>query len=280
MGRCLNEGGGYRRKEEAEMRILLIEDEPDIAAVIRQGLEAGETGSSAGNNGAGGGRADARLSSERMDVSGGRAMRRYSVEVAYDGATGLDLALKEPYSLIILDLMLPGLDGWQVCQRLRARRNTVPILILTARDDVDDRVRGLEIGADDYLSKPFAFRELKARVHALLRRDRIHKGKTLSVADLVLDTGLQRVARGGQEIPLTQREYLLLEALATREGQVLTRDMIQQSVWRDEDSYSNTVDVHISALRKKVDADHEIKLIHTVHGRGYMLKGPNGEELM
>src|SRR5215208_4470709 len=119
MGRCLNEGGGYRRKEEAEMRILLIEDEPDIAAVIRQGLEAGETASFAGNNGAGGGRADARLSSERMDVSGGRAMGRYSVEVAYDGPTGLELALKEPYSLIILDLMLPGLDGWQVCQRPR-----------------------------------------------------------------------------------------------------------------------------------------------------------------
>jgi DNA-binding response OmpR family regulator len=231
-------------KEETGMKILLIEDEPEIAAVMRQGLEEA----------------------------------RYTVEAAYDGATGLDLALRGTYALIILDLMLPGVDGWQVCQRLRARRNTVPILMVTARDDVDDRVRGLEMGADDYLPKPFAFRELMARVHALLRRDRIHKGKTLSVADLEIDTGIQRVTRTGQEITLTQREYLLLEALATREGQVLTREMIQQSVWRDEDSYSNTVDVHISALRKKIDTDRDIKLIHTVHGRGYMLKGPHTEE--
>lgn len=227
------------------MRILLIEDEPEIAAVIRQGLEEA----------------------------------RYAVDVTHDGTTGLELALTGSYSLIILDLMLPGVDGWQVCQRLRARRNAVPILMLTARDAVDDRVRGLEMGADDYLPKPFAFRELKARVHALLRRDRIHKGKNLRIADLEIDTGIQRVTRAGQEIPLTQREYLLLEALATREGQVLTRDMIQQSVWRDEDSYSNTVDVHIWALRKKMDVEHAIRLIHTVHGRGYMLKGPGSGEL-
>jgi two-component system copper resistance phosphate regulon response regulator CusR len=172
------------------------------------------------------------------------------------------------------------MDGWQVCQRLRARRYSVPILMLTARDAVDDRVRGLEMGADDYLPKPFAFRELKARVQALLRRDKIHKGRTVRVADLEIDTGVQRVTRAGKEIPLTQREYRLLEALATREGQVLTRDMIQQSVWQDDDSYSNTVDVHIWGLRKKIDVDHEVKLIHTVHGRGYMLREPisGGEE--
>jgi DNA-binding response OmpR family regulator len=227
------------------MRILLIEDEPGIAAVIKQGLEEA----------------------------------RYTIEVAHDGLTGLDLASQGSYSLVILDLMLPGLDGWQICQRLRARRNAVPILMLTARDAVDDRVQGLEIGADDYLPKPFAFRELKARVLALLRRDRMHKGQTLHIADLEIDTGIQRVTRAGQEIALTQREYLLLEALATREGQVLTRDRIQQSVWRDDDSYSNTVDVHVSALRKKIDAQHEVKLIHTVHGRGYMLKGPSSEEV-
>ena len=223
------------------MRILLIEDEPEIAAVIRRGLEEA----------------------------------RYTVDVAEDGATGLDLALKGSYSLIILDLMLPGIDGWQICQRLRARRNAVPILMLTARDAVDDRVRGLEMGADDYLPKPFAFKELRARIHALLRRDKIHKGKTLRIADLEIDTELQRVTRAGQEVPLTQREYLLLEALATREGHVLTREMIQERVWRDDESYSNTVDVHISSLRKKIDVDHEVKLIHTAHGRGYLLRGPD-----
>jgi two-component system copper resistance phosphate regulon response regulator CusR len=226
------------------MKILLIEDEPEIAAVIRQGLEEA----------------------------------RYDVEVAHDGLTGLDLALTEPYALIILDVMLPGIDGWQVCQRLRARRNAVPILMLTARDALDDRVKGLEIGADDYLPKPFVFRELKARVFALLRRDKIHKGRILRIADLEIDTSVQRVRRGGIEILLTQREYQLVEALATREGQVLTREMIQQSVWRDDESYSNTVDVHISALRKKIDVDHDVRLIHTVHGRGYMLKGPDSEE--
>jgi two-component system copper resistance phosphate regulon response regulator CusR len=225
------------------MRILLIEDEPEIAAVVKRGLEEA----------------------------------RYMVDVAEDGAAGLDRALKGDYSLIILDLMLPGTDGWQICQRLRARRNPIPILMVTARDAVDDRVRGLEMGADDYLPKPFAFRELKARVQALLRRDKIHKGKTFRIADLEIDTERHRVTRAGQEIPLTQREYLLLEALATREGQVLTRDMIQQRVWWDDDSYSNTVDVHISSLRKKIDVDHEIKLIHTVHGRGYTLRGPHSE---
>jgi two-component system copper resistance phosphate regulon response regulator CusR len=226
------------------MKILLIEDEPEIAAIVQRGLEEA----------------------------------RYAVDVAEDGATGLDRALTGSYALIILDVMLPGMDGWQVCQRLRARRNPVPILMLTARDAVDDRVHGLEMGADDYLPKPFAFRELKARVQALLRRDRIHKAKIVRIADLELDTEAQRVTRAGEEIPLTQREYLLLEALATREGQVLTRDMIQQRVWRDDDSYSNTVDVHISSLRKKIDTDQEVKLIHTVHGRGYMVKGPRSEE--
>ena len=242
------------------MRILLIEDEPEIAAVIQQGLEARASGS--------GGEA------ERAPVSG-----RYTVDVAHDGITGLEMASRECYSLIILDLMLPGIDGWAICRRLRARRNPVPILMLTARDAVDDRVRGLEMGADDYLPKPFAFKELRARVHALLRRDRIHKGNTLRIADLEIETGVQRVSRAGREILLTQREYLLLEALATREGQVLTREMIQERVWRDDESYSNTVDVHISALRKKIDVDQDVKLIHTVHGRGYMLKGPDSEAI-
>jgi two-component system copper resistance phosphate regulon response regulator CusR len=226
------------------MKILLIEDEPGIAAVIKQGLEEA----------------------------------RYAVDVAEDGAAGLELALDGSYALIILDLMLPRMDGWQVCQRLRSRRNPVPILMLTARDAVDDRVRGLEMGADDYLPKPFAFRELQARVLALLRRDRVHKGRTIRIHDLEIDTGARRVTRAGQEITLTQREYRLLEALAAREGQTLSREMIQQVVWQDDESYSNTVDVHIWALRKKIDAGHEVKLIRTVHGRGYMMNEPNGEE--
>lgn len=251
------------------MRILLIEDEPEIAAVIRQGLEASEPSRAAD---------DAQPSSGGSRPAERAAPGRYTIEIAHDGPTGLELALRENYALVILDLMLPGIDGWEICRRLRARRNPVPILMLTARDAVDDRVRGLEMGADDYLPKPFAFRELRARVHALLRRDRIHKGNALRIADLEIDTAIQRVTRAGKEILLTQREYLLLEALATREGQVLTREMIQERVWRDDESYSNTVDVHISALRKKIDLEHDVKLIQTVHGRGYLLSGPGSEE--
>jgi two-component system copper resistance phosphate regulon response regulator CusR len=134
------------------------------------------------------------------------------------------------------------------------------------------------MGADDYLPKPFAFRELQARVLALLRRDRIHKGRALRIDDLEIDTASRRVTRAGEEITLTSREYQLLEALATREGQTLSREVIQQVVWQDDESYSNTVDVHIWALRKKIDARHAVKLIRTVHGRGYMLKDPNSEE--
>ncbi|MCS6860206.1 MAG: response regulator transcription factor [Abditibacteriales bacterium] len=222
------------------MRILLIEDEPDIAAVVKQGLE--EAG--------------------------------YVVDVAEDGMQGLDLAAERNYALILLDLMLPRLDGWRVCEELRARRDTTPILMLTARDAVSDRVRGLDLGADDYLPKPFDFDELLARVRALLRRDSIHKTRIIRIADLEIDTGTRRVSRAGQEIVLTPREYSLLVALAARQGRVLTRDVIRETVWADEDSYSNTVDVYIGLLRKKIDAGHEVKLIHTVHGLGYTLKVP------
>jgi len=225
------------------MKILLIEDDAPIAAVIKRGLEEAH----------------------------------FSVAVARNGTAGLDMALADAYDLIILDLMLPGRDGWSICEALRARRRTVPILILTARDAVDDRVRGLELGADDYLPKPFEFRELLARVRALLRRERIHKARLIRIGDLEIDTAGCVVRRAGREIPLTRREYTLLEALAVNEGRVLTRDAILDRVWEGAESYSNTVDVHIGALRRKVDAGHAVKLIHTVHGTGYTLRMPDAE---
>ncbi|MBW3622818.1 MAG: response regulator transcription factor [Armatimonadetes bacterium] len=225
------------------MKLLLIEDERPIADVIRRGLEEAH----------------------------------YSVEVAYDGEEGLKMALSDSYDLLLLDLMLPGRDGWSICRALRDRRMTLPILMLTARDAVGDRVQGLEMGADDYLPKPFDFAELLARVRALLRRDRLHKTSTIRIADLEIDTGLLRVTRAGREIPLTRREYTLLEALAANEGRPLSRDVILNRVWHNDESYSNTVDVHIGLLRKKIDADRPVKLIRTVHGVGYTLKNPDGE---
>jgi two-component system copper resistance phosphate regulon response regulator CusR len=222
------------------MRILLIEDEVALGAVIQRGLET----------------------------------ERCHVDWAQDGCVGLEQALEGDYDLLILDLMLPGRDGWSICEALRARRKPVPILMLTARAEVDERVRGLELGADDYLTKPFAFKELRARVHALVRRAHVNKAQVIRIADLAIDTTLRRVSRGEREIGLTPREYDLLEALARREGQILTRELIQERVWGDLDSYSNTVEVHIGALRRKIDAGHVVKLIHTIHRQGYVLRSP------
>jgi two-component system copper resistance phosphate regulon response regulator CusR len=203
---------------------------------------------------------------------------RFSVDVAEDGEVGLARALSGDYQLIILDLMLPKRDGWSVCAEIRARRMVTPILMLTAREGVEDRVKGLEIGADDYLPKPFDFTELVARVRALLRRDKIHRSQVIRVADLEIDAGAGVVRRGGQEIHLTRREFTLLEALASNEGRVLTREAILDRVWMDEDSYSNTVDVHIALLRKKIDAGRDYRLIQTVHGVGYTMRAPDGDE--
>jgi DNA-binding response OmpR family regulator len=225
------------------MRILLIEDDDVIAERIKAGLEKA----------------------------------RFTVDVAYDGETGLEMARDGPYGLLILDLMLPGRDGWSVCEALRLRRNPVPILMLTARGAVEDRVRGLNTGADDYLPKPFDFTELLARVRALLRRDQLHKSQVIQVADLEIDSSNRKVRRAGQELTLTPREYSLLEALARNEGRPLTREYILERVWADDESYSNTVSFHVASVRKKVDADHPLKLIHTVHGVGYVLRGPESE---
>lgn len=227
------------------MRVLVIEDEESIAELIKLGLEGAH----------------------------------YTVDITADGKTGLAMAEQQPYALILLDIMLPGISGWEVCERLRARRDTTPILMLTARDALQDRVRGLETGADDYLPKPFEFSELLARVRALIRRDKIHRGRVIRIEDLEIDTGTRRVARGGEEISLTEREYTLLEALASREGQTLTREFVQERVWHDNSCYSNTVDAYIRLLRKKIDAAYPLKLIQTVHGIGYTLKAmPGGEE--
>ncbi len=226
------------------MRILLVEDEPELAAVVRQGLEKS----------------------------------RYSVEWEANGATAFQRLCDESFSLVILDLMLPGMDGWTICQRMRTRGDHTPILMLTARDEVDDRVRGLMMGADDYLAKPFAFAELRARVIALLRRDRVHKGNVIRVVDLEVDTVARRARRGDKEISLTPREYELLESLASHEGQILSREWIQNRVWGDSDSLSNTVEVHLGALRRKVDGNSEVKLIHTVHRHGYILRRPQDSD--
>lgn len=220
------------------MRILLVEDEEPLGAIIKQGLEAD----------------------------------RYPVEWVTDGLTALELARRDEHDLIILDLMLPGRDGWSVCEELRSRRLRTPILMLTARSEIEDRVRGLELGADDYLPKPFAFPELRARVRALLRREKTHRTRVIRIADLVIDTVTRRVERAGREVALTPREYTLLEALAVREGEVLSRELITERVWDAPDCYSNTVEVHIAALRRKIDGPGMVRLIHTVHRYGYTLR--------
>lgn len=226
------------------VRILLIEDEEAIANEVKEGLEE----------------------------------ERFRVDVAPDGPAGLELAGERNYDAILLDIMLPGISGWEVCERLRDRRDLTPILMLTARDAPTDRVRGLDAGADDYLPKPFDFPELVARVRSLVRRDKIHRTRVIKVGDLEIDTGAHRAFRGGGELILTDREFTLLEALASREGRVLTREFIQHRVWGDAEAMSTTVDAWVHLLRKKVDAGHSLKLIHTVHGVGYSLRASAEED--
>jgi len=221
------------------MRILVVEDEEKVASFIRKGLEE----------------------------------EHYAVDLALDGEEGLALAQVNPYDLIVLDLMLPKLDGFKVLEQLRADEVATAVLILTARDRLSDKVKGLDLGADDYLTKPFAFSELLARVRALLRRGKPTRSPVLSIADLTLDPSSHRVSRGGQAIDLTAKEYALLEYLLRHQGRVLTRTMISEHVWDQSfDSYTNVIDVYVNYLRKKIDQGFEPKLIHTVRGVGYVLR--------
>jgi heavy metal response regulator len=221
------------------MRVLVIEDETKIASFIKRGLR--EEG--------------------------------YSADIAGDGENGYFLATTQDYDLIILDLMLPRMDGLSLCRRLREQKVGVPILILTARGTVKDKVIGLDSGANDYLTKPFAFEELLARCRALLRKSEGQAPTKLQVADLTLDLLSHKVSRGDEEITLTPKEYALLEYLMRNEGIVVTRTMISEHVWDvNFDTFTNVIDVYISYLRRKIDAGHKKPLIHTLRGQGYVLK--------
>jgi DNA-binding response OmpR family regulator len=199
----------------------------------------------------------------------------YAVDVAYDGEEGQDFAESAPYDAIILDVMLPRRDGVAVCRALRQRRVNTPIIMLTARDAVEDRVRGLDSGADDYLVKPFALSELHARLRALLRREAPQKGGGLAVGDLVADPATHLVERAGRRIDLTAKEFALLELFLRHPGQVITRGMAEEHVWSyDFAGTSNVVDVYVRRLRRKIDDPCDVKLFETVRGLGYRLRDP------
>lgn len=206
-------------------------------------------------------------------IERGLKEEHYSVDVAYDGENGLFLAETAPYDLIILDIMLPKKDGISLCRELRSKKIDVPILMLTAKDKVGDKVLGLDGGADDYLTKPFSFEEFLARIRALLRRKRIDKTTLLKISDLELDQLTHRVNRAGKEIALTSKEYALLEYLMLHANQVITRTMISEHVWNEDfDSFTNVIDVYVNYLRNKIDKNFKKQLIHTIRGTGYMLR--------
>jgi two-component system, OmpR family, copper resistance phosphate regulon response regulator CusR len=220
------------------MRCLLIEDEKKVSDFVSRGLRA----------------------------------ERFAIDVAYDGNTGWDFASRFDYDLIILDLMLPGLTGTELLERIRKRDNSTPVLILTARDAMAEKIRHFEAGADDYLTKPFAFAELLVRAKALIRRGPISQASVLRVADLELDRLSQQVRRSGKRVLLTSKEYALLEYLLSNAGRVLSRTMIIEHVWDQSfQGLTNIVDVYVRHLRSKVDDGHAKKLIHTVRGAGYSL---------
>jgi DNA-binding response OmpR family regulator len=221
------------------MRVLIVEDERKISAYVKRGLE--EQG--------------------------------YAVDAAYTGKEALDFADAAPYDLILLDILLPEMDGLTVCRELRRQGNRAPVLMLTARDTIDDRVAGLDAGADDYLVKPFALKELLARLRALTRRTAdVPKSPVLQLADLTLDTLTRRVKRGNKTIELAAKEYAVLECLLREPERVLTRTQIAEHVWNyDVYNQSNIVDVYIKNLRRKIDDNFDVKLIHTIRGAGYRL---------
>ena len=220
------------------MRILLVEDEHRLSSVVKKGLT--EEG--------------------------------FAVDTVFDGEEGQYLAESENYDLIILDIMLPKVDGLTVCKELRAKNIKIPILMLTAKTTVEDKAAGLDSGADDYLAKPFAFLELRSRIHALIRRSKQEPSPTLAIADLVLDPIKHKVTRNGRDISLTPKEFSVLEILLRHKDEVVTRTMIIEHVWDyNFDSMSNVVDVFIAQLRRKIDKGAKIQLIHTLHGVGYKI---------
>jgi DNA-binding response OmpR family regulator len=223
------------------MRILVVDDDRRLCSVIKRGL----------------------------------LEEAYAVDLAYDGEEGEYLAEINPYDLIILDIMLPKKDGIEICRELRAKKVNTPVLMLTAKDAVEDRVKGLDTGADDYLVKPFAFNELLARARALLRREGTSKSPVLQVGDLTLNTLTRQVWRGQRPVELTTKEYVILEYFMRHPKVVVTRTMIEEHAWDyDFDSLSNLVDVYIRRLRRKIDNEGEESLIQTVRGAGYRLKEP------
>jgi two-component system, OmpR family, copper resistance phosphate regulon response regulator CusR len=220
------------------MRILLVEDETDAALMLAKGLRE----------------------------------QSYAVDIASDGDSALEKASVNTYDLIILDILLPGIDGLEVCRRLRKSGLTVPVLLLTARIQVNDRITGLDSGADDYLTKPFHFGELLARIRALLRRGPELRDAVLTVGDLTIDTRAHTVRRGAVTIPLTSKEYALIEYLARRKGEVVGRAEISEHVWEETyDPFSNLIEVYIQRLRRKLDTGHTSRLLHTRRGEGYVL---------
>ncbi len=226
------------------MRVLLVEDERRLAGYIQKGLSE----------------------------------EAFAVDVATDGESGLERAQTTKYDLIVLDLMLPGIDGMAVCRQLRSAANDVPILVLSARGLVEDRVAALNAGADDYLTKPFEFAELSARIRAVLRRRQPTAFHPLSVGDLVLDPVSRIVRRGDRRLDLTQKEYALLEYLLRHAGQVVTRTMIAEHVWNFTwDRLTNVIDVYVNHLRRKIEAQGKPRLIHAVRGAGYVIREPDAE---
>lgn len=223
------------------MRILIVEDEPKVAGALREGMEGDD----------------------------------YEVAVAATGEDGFFLVSTQPFDLVVLDWMLPGRSGFEILTGMRQRGIDTPVLILTARDALEDRVAGLDAGADDYLVKPFALSELLARVRALLRRTRADRSASLKAADLELDPVTREVTRGGEKLALTAREFELLEYLVRHKGVIVSREMLARDVWKEPfrgTPLDNVIDVHVTHLRKKVDQGFAVKLLHTVRGVGFVVK--------